>query len=288
MLRKLKNLTQDELAEKICGRSFINIARSGAGMSERIYCLVQPEEKLNKDGIPYGKESVINVAADLLPQLMERRESFLAFARSRKNVEIILKETRDRLEGAGFLGTGNKDQISGYRGGYTPEERKAIEGKMISGELKGLISTNALELGIDIGSVAVTVLAGYPGTRAAFWQQTGRAGRRGKAVNYLILDQQSMDQYIALEPEWLFSGSSENAVVDPDNLLIELAHIRAAAAELPLSLDDGALFRILARLSRYFSKCRRYGARAGVLPGAAASTLPGNFPCGTSIRTNIS
>lgn len=66
------------LREKICGRSFINIARSGAGISERIYCLVQPEEKLNKDGIPYGKESVINVAADLLPQLMERRESFLA------------------------------------------------------------------------------------------------------------------------------------------------------------------------------------------------------------------
>ena len=75
-----------ELAEKICGRSFINIARSGAGISERIYCLVQPEEKLNKDGIPYGKESVINVAADLLPQLMERKGELLAFARSRKKM----------------------------------------------------------------------------------------------------------------------------------------------------------------------------------------------------------
>ena len=122
-----------ELAEKICGRSFINIARSGAGISERIYCLVQPEDKLNKDGIPYGKESVINVAADLLPQLMERRESFLAFARSRKNVEILVKETRDHLDAAGFLGTARKEEISGYRGGYTPLERKSIEQRMISG-----------------------------------------------------------------------------------------------------------------------------------------------------------
>lgn len=232
-----------ELAKKICGRSFINIDKSGAGMSERTYCLVQPEEKLNKDGIPYGKESIINVAADLLPQLMERKESFLAFARSRKNVEILVKETRDHLDAAGFLGTARKEEISGYRGGYTPLERKSIEQRMISGELLGLVSTNALELGIDIGKISTTVLAGYPGTRASFWQQTGRSGRgSGKCTNYLILANLPMDQYIALEPEWLFEHSSENAIVDPNNLLIQLAHIRAAAAELPLTLDDGALF----------------------------------------------
>ena len=232
-----------ELAEKICGKTFTCISKSGAGMAERTYCLIQPPEKLDRDGNPYGKESVIGVAADLLPQLMEEKESFLAFAKSRKNVEILVKETRDQLENSGFLGNAKKEEISGYRGGYTPQERKNIEKRMISGELTGLVSTNALELGIDIGKINTTVLVGYPGTRASFWQQTGRAGRgKGKCTNYLILANLPMDQYIALEPEWLFDSSSENAIVDPNNLLIELAHIRAAAAELPLSLDDGVLF----------------------------------------------
>ena len=156
-----------------------------------------------------------------------------------------MKETRDHLDAAGFLGTARKEEISGYRGGYTPLERKSIEQRMISGDLLGLVSTNALELGIDIGKISTTVLAGYPGTRASFWQQTGRAGRgSGKCTNYLILANLPMDQYITLEPEWLFEHSSENAIVDPDNLLIQLAHIRAAAAELPLTLDDGALFPV--------------------------------------------
>ena len=232
-----------ELAEKICGKSVVCVSKSGAGMSEKTYCLIQPSEKLDRDGNPYGKESVITVAADLLPQLMEEKESFLAFAKSRKNVEILVKETRDHLDNSGFLGNASKEEISGYRGGYTSQERKNIEKRMISGELLGLVSTNALELGIDIGTINTTVLVGYPGTRASFWQQTGRAGRgKGKCTNYLILANLPMDQYIALEPEWLFDSNSENAIVDPDNLLIELAHIRAAAAELPLSLDDGELF----------------------------------------------
>lgn len=232
-----------ELAEKICGKSFSCVSQDGSGAAERRYCLVQPPKIQGKDGSYYGQESPVAVAAQMLPQLMEEEKSFLAFTRSRRNVEIVLKETRDRLDQAGFLGRKRSDQISGYRGGYTPEERKAIEGRMITGDLLGLVSTNALELGIDIGQISTTVLVGYPGTRASFWQQTGRAGRSGKSsTSYLILDQQPMDQYIALEPDWLFENSSENAVIDPDNLLIELAHIRAAAAELPLSLDDMALF----------------------------------------------
>ena len=184
-----------ELAEKICGKSFVCISKSGAGMSERTYCLIQPSEKLDRDGNPYGKESVITVAADLLPQLMEEKESFLAFAKSRKNVEILVKETRDHLDNSGFLGNASKEEISGYRGGYTPQERKNIEKRMISGELLGLVSTNALELGIDIGTINTTVLVGYPGTRASFWQQTGRAGRgKGKCTNYLILVNLPVDQ----------------------------------------------------------------------------------------------
>lgn len=150
---------------------------------------------------------------ELIPKLVEKGEQFLVFTHSRRAVEVILKESRDRLEDAGFLGEkGQTDKIAGYRGGYTPLERREIERKMMAGELTGLICTNALELGIDIGKLDCTVLVGYPGTRASFWQQTGRAGRCGRrCVNYLILENQPFDQYIAISPDWLFEGRSENA-----------------------------------------------------------------------------
>ncbi len=175
-----------------------------------------------------------------------------------------MKEARDKVDAAGFLSQADSRKIAGYRGGYTPLERKEIERKMMSGELNGLVSTNALELGIDIGSLDTTVIVGYPGTRASFWQQSGRAGRNGQTcVNYLILENQPFDQYIAVEPGWLFEGKSENAIVDPDNLLIELAHIRAAAAELPLSLDDAALFPSLGEIIPVLMKAEEVKSMAG-------------------------
>ena len=233
-----------ELAEKICGEKFSLISRDGSSAPEKEYRILQPPEIKGKNDKIYGRYAASSVASELISHLVEERHHFIAFGRSRRNVEVILKEARDKMEGAGFLGSNmNPDKIAGYRGGYTPTERREIEQKMMSGEIAGLVSTNALELGIDIGKLDSTVIVGYPGTRASFWQQTGRAGRNGeKCVNYLILENQPFDQYIAIEPEWLFSGTSENAIVDPDNLLIELAHIRAAAAEMPLSLDDIALF----------------------------------------------
>lgn len=232
-----------ELAAEICGKQFELVDKDGSPAAERGYYLIQPPKIMGKDGDYYGQVKITTVAAELLPELMDDGKNFIAFTKSRKNVEIVLKETRDRLEAEGFLGLHRPEEVSGYRGGYTVSERKQIESQMISGELMGLISTNALELGIDIGKISTTVLVGYPGTRASFWQQTGRAGRSGKrSDNYLILDQMPFDQYIALEPGWLFEGSSENAVIDKNNLIIELAHIRAAAAEIPLTLDDIALF----------------------------------------------
>lgn len=232
-----------ELAAEICGKQFELVDKDGSPAAERGYYLIQPPKIMGKDGDYYGQVKITTVAAELLPELMDEGKNFIAFTKSRKNVEIVLKETRDRLEAEGFLGLHRPEEVSGYRGGYTVSERKQIESQMISGELMGLISTNALELGIDIGKISTTVLVGYPGTRASFWQQTGRAGRSGKrSDNYLILDQMPFDQYIALEPGWLFEGSSENAVIDKNNLIIELAHIRAAAAEIPLTLDDIALF----------------------------------------------
>ena len=200
----------------------------------------------------------------MLPDLVKEQRHFIAFGKSRRTVEVILKEARDKVDAAGFLSQADSRKIAGYRGGYTPLERKEIERKMMSGELNGLVSTNALELGIDIGSLDTTVIVGYPGTRASFWQQSGRAGRNGQTcVNYLILENQPFDQYIAVEPGWLFEGKSENAIVDPDNLLIELAHIRAAAAELPLSLDDAALFPSLGEIIPVLMKAEEVKSMAG-------------------------
>ena len=232
-----------ELAEKICGVPFALIDRDGSPAPEKEYRILQPPRIKGSNDKVYGRRSASSVAAELIPRLAEEGHHFIAFGKSRRNVEVILKEARDRLDGAGFLSRADSSRIAGYRGGYTPQERRKIEGKMAAGELLGLVSTNALELGIDIGKLDSTVIVGYPGTRASFWQQTGRAGRNGeKCVNYLILENQPFDQYIAIDPDWLFAGGSENAIVDPDNLLIQLSHIRAAAAELPLSLDDAALF----------------------------------------------
>ena len=200
----------------------------------------------------------------MLPDLVKEQRHFIAFGKSRRTVEVILKEARDKVDAAGFLSQADSRKIAGYRGGYTPLERKEIERKMMSGELNGLVSTNALELGIDIGSLDTTVIVGYPGTRASFWQQSGRAGRNGQTcVNYLILENQPFDQYIAVEPGWLFEGKSENAIVDPDNLLIELTHIRAAAAELPLSLDDAALFPSLGEIIPVLMKAEEVKSMAG-------------------------
>ncbi|MBM6802760.1 DEAD/DEAH box helicase [Mediterraneibacter glycyrrhizinilyticus] len=237
-----------ELAGRICGEEFVLINRDGSAAPEKEYRIIQPPEIKGSNDKIFGRRSASTVAADLIPELVEEDRHFIAFGRSRRNVEVILKESRDKLDAAGFLSHGDSGKIAGYRGGYTPLERREIERKMTEGELSGLVSTNALELGIDIGSLDSTVIVGYPGTRASFWQQSGRAGRGSgskeakKCINYLILENQPFDQYIAIDPEWLFSQESENAIVDPDNLLIELAHIRAAAAEMPLSLDDAALF----------------------------------------------
>lgn len=248
-----------ELAQGICGGPFEQVERDGAPRAERRYVFLQPPKIEDPYGRELGQASAAQVAAHLLPELMEKETSFIAFASSRRNVEIVLKETRDLLDGLDMAGqvTGREgrklralrpedlmvNRIAGYRGGYTPRERREIEARMNRGELLGLVATNALELGIDIGRLDATVLVGYPDTKASFWQQTGRAGRSGRCcTNYLILREMPFDRYIAVNPDWLFEGSSESAVIDPDNLLIQLAHIRAAAAEIPLGQQDMELF----------------------------------------------
>lgn len=162
-----------ELAEGICGKPFVQVSQDGSPAAERQYALIQPPKIMGNDKKYYGQAQTTTVAAELIPDLVERGTSFIAFAKSRRNVEVILTEARDKLKTEVFLGDSLTDKISGYRGGYTPMERKEIEHKMISGALCGLISTNALELGIDIGKIESTVIVGYPGTRASFGSKQG-------------------------------------------------------------------------------------------------------------------
>ncbi|KPU44239.1 ATP-dependent RNA helicase DbpA [Oxobacter pfennigii] len=231
-----------ELAEGICGDKFVHIEKDGSPSGEKVVYFWQPPF-IRDTQYRKGPEEE---ASELIPDLVDKGIRFITFCKSRRDVEVVLKETRDRLtnmEGKPALGKDLSHLISGYRGGYTPEERKEIEDKLSAGKLMGVISTNALELGIDIGKLDLSIVCGFPGTKASFWQQLGRAGRRGEtSYGLLIFDVSPVDQYIAVNNDWLLNSGVENAVIDKNNLFIQLAHVRAAAAELPLSLDDAAIF----------------------------------------------
>jgi DEAD/DEAH box helicase domain-containing protein len=142
---------------------------------------------------------------------------------------------RDAYKDAG----GDPQAIRGYRGGYLPLERREIERGLRSGEVCGVVATNALELGVDIGQLGAAVIAGYPGTIASLWQQAGRAGRRSEAsVAILVASAAPLDQFVAVNPRYLFEQSPEHALINPDNLAILLRHLRCAAFELPFRGDE--------------------------------------------------
>ena len=224
-----------ELAENICGHPFSLISNDGSPSPKKNYYFWQPPTA----GDTEFRISPAREAVRLIPALVRSSRHFIAFCKSRNAVEIILKESRDRLKGHSAIRTERAQLIAGYRGGYQPGERREIEHRMVNNDLLGLIATNVLELGIDLGQLDTAVLVGYPGTKASFWQQSGRAGRKGMpATVFLMLDNLPMDQYLTIDPDWLFEGETEYAVVDKNNLYIQLAHVRAAAAELPLTLDD--------------------------------------------------
>ena len=131
-------------------------------------------------------------------------------------------------------------QLRGYRGGYLPSERRAIEAGLRSGEVRGVVATNALELGIDIGQLQAAVLCGYPGTIASTWQQMGRAGRTTEAsLAILVATGGALDQYVVRHPEFILERSPEHALINPDNLLLLVDHLRCAAFELPFAPDEG-------------------------------------------------
>ena len=238
-----------ELAETLTDRPFSLVDDDGSPAAAKTIHFWRPP-------VVEGdyRRGVAQEMASLLPELVRTRRRTIAFCRSRKETEVVLKETRDALKNVDG-GHDDRDRIAGYRGGYTPKERREVEQGLLGGKITSVVSTNALELGIDIGGLEVVVQGGFPGTRASFWQQIGRAGRRGvDAHAVVILRAAAIDQYIGSNPEWLLGQKSEHAVVDRDNLMVQLAHIRAAAAELPLTVDDAAVFPDLGEAAAILEK----------------------------------
>jgi DEAD/DEAH box helicase domain-containing protein len=223
-----------ELAELLSGRRMRLVDRNGAPAGERHVLLVDPPLLDPSTG---ARGSALTLAQRwALPFLRAGRQT-IVFGRARTSVEIILSGLRESLRES----YGPRSRVRGYRGGYLPTERRAIEHGLRDGEVLGVVSTNALELGVDIGRLDVSILAGYPGSIAGAWQQIGRAGRRaGTSVGIVIASGAPVDQYVVHHPEFLLGSSPEEARLDPDNLHVLLAHLRAATFELPF--EPGEVF----------------------------------------------
>jgi DEAD/DEAH box helicase domain-containing protein len=221
-----------ELAERLAERPFELVEESGAPRGEKHFVFVNPPVVNRQLGI---RRSYLGETRRVAAEFLKRSLQLIVFCQSRLATEVLttyLKEEFDRVPGGG-------DRIRGYRGGYLPQRRREIEQGLREGSVQAVISTNALELGIDIGALDVAVMAGYPGTIASTWQRAGRAGRRtGRAAALLVASSAPLDQFVVRHPAYFFDASSEHALVNPDNLHILLDHIKCAAFELPFRDAD--------------------------------------------------
>lgn len=221
-----------ELAETMTGREMLLIDENGAPAGERHVVFYNPPVINAQLGIRAGSiPETRNIAASLLKAGVQS----IVFAKARLTVEVLVRYLKDMVRDP----LGNAGKVRGYRGGYLATQRREIERELRAGQIMTVVSTNALELGIDIGQLDACVLCGYPGTIASTWQQAGRAGRRG-AVSLLIVVASSnpLDQYIINHPDYFFGQSPEQALINPDNLYILLNHVKCAAYELPFEEDE--------------------------------------------------
>ena len=233
-----------EHAERICGATMELVDNDGSPRGPKRFVLWNPPPlKTAASGKPENwrvggdRRSPVYEAVQLITTLVKEGIQTIAFVQTRLAAELIFKNSRDMLRP---VSRRLAESIHAYRGGYLPEERRKIERQLANKEILGVSSTNALELGIDIGSLDACILVGYPGTIASLWQRAGRAGRgRDESIVFLVAQNAPMDQYLMAHTDYLFAQNPENAVVDPDNPHIVVGHLKCAANELPLS-DDGA------------------------------------------------
>ncbi len=251
VMRRLQRICHHYGSKPVCAASSATIANPGEH-AEKL--LGRKMKVITKDGSPRGRKQFIfwnppmidvgqmerrssNIdAADLVTMLVLDDVQTITFVRARVVSEVITRYTRERL---GEHRASMSDSVHPYRGGYLPEERREIEKKLFNGELKAVISTNALELGIDVGALHASIIVGYPGSIASTWQQAGRAGRGSEEALIVFIPYNTpLDQYLAGHPEYFFGKSPENAIIDPQNPHILMGHLRAAAFELPLGTKE--------------------------------------------------
>ncbi len=221
-----------ELATRIIEQDIALVDENGAPSAEKFFVLYNPPVVNPQLGI---RRSYLNETRRLAKVFMTRGLETIVFANSRLATEILVTYLKEDFA----RGPVGPDVVRGYRGGYLPLERREIERDLREGRLLGVIATNALELGLDIGSLDVAMMAGYPGTIASTWQRAGRAGRReGSSAAVLVASSAPLDQFIVQNPDYFFDHSPEHGYVNPDNLQILLNHLKCAAFELPLKEDE--------------------------------------------------
>jgi len=218
-----------ELAEKLIGEPVTLIDRNGAPRGEKHFLFYNPPVIDRELGI---RKSSTKEATRIASQLISKDVQTIIFARSRLQVEIVTTYLKDMARRMNI----SEHRVCGYRGGYLPTERRAIEEGVRKGEILSVVSTNALELGIDIGSLDACIMVGYSGSISSTWQQAGRAGRRqGTSLVILVSSSSPLDQYIINHPEYFFEQNAESATMDPNNLYILTSHLKCAAFELPFT-----------------------------------------------------
>jgi DEAD/DEAH box helicase domain-containing protein len=221
-----------ELAEALVEAPFELVEKTGAPRGEKVFLFVNPPVVNQELGI---RRSYLSETRRIAGEFLKRQLQLIVFAQSRLATEILTTYLKDDFKSAPGAG----EEIRGYRGGYLPQRRREIERGLREGSVKAVVSTNALELGVDIGALDVAVMAGYPGTVAATWQRAGRAGRRnGQSAAVLVASSAPLDQYVVRNPSYFFDASPEHALVNPDNLHILVDHVKCAAFELPFTTSD--------------------------------------------------
>jgi len=217
-----------ELAEAITAEPFSLVDQNGAPSGEKFFVMYNPPVVNRQLGI---RRSYLHESRRVAIDAIQRGQQTLVFANNRLATEILITYLKDAIE----KGPTSQGLIRGYRGGYLPKERREIEAKLRSGQIRGVVATNALELGVDIGSLDCVVLAGYPGTIASTWQRSGRAGRRqNTSLAVMVASSAPLDQFIVEHPEYFFGQPPERATINPDNTEILINHLKCAAFELPI------------------------------------------------------